>query len=185
VSKENQMNEQEIIDETKLEEVNEGAEETEQAKETDSKEEIEQLKKQVEENYNRYLRAQADFDNYRKRTRREQEDLVRYSAQPVIEGLLPALDNLERALAAAKESQDVESLAKGVDMIFRQIVQTLEQEGLQPIEAVGKPFDPHFHQAVMQEESPDHEAGIVIQELQKGYQLKDRVIRPSMVKVSS
>ncbi|MBP1930509.1 nucleotide exchange factor GrpE [Ammoniphilus resinae] len=184
MSNENQVNEQETVDEVKLDEANETTEHAQEA-DADSNVEIEQLKKQVEENYNRYLRVQADFDNYRKRTRREQEELIRYAAQSVIEGLLPALDNLERALAAAKDSQDVDSLTKGVDMVFRQIVQTLEQEGLQAIETVGKPFDPHFHQAVMQEESPDHEAGMVIQELQKGYQLKDRVIRPSMVKVSS
>lgn len=143
------------------------------------------LKQEAEENYNRYLRVQADFDNFRKRTRKEREDLLKYASQPLIESLLPAVDNLERALAAGQGSDDAESLMKGVDMVFRHIKQILEQEGLQAIEAEGKPFDPQYHQAVMQEESADHESGIVIQELQKGYVLKDRVIRPSMVKVSS
>lgn len=143
------------------------------------------LKQQAEENYHRYLRVQADFDNFRKRTRKEKEDLLKYATQPLLEALLPALDNLERALAAGSGSSDSESLMKGVDMVFRQMKQILEQEGLQTIEAEGKPFDPHIHQAVMQEESTDHEPGMVIQELQKGYMLKDRVLRPSMVKVSS
>ncbi len=143
------------------------------------------LKLEVEENYNRYLRVQADFDNFRKRTRKEKEDLLKYASQPLIESLLPAVDNLERALAAGQGSDQAESLLKGVDMVFRQMKQILEQEGLQEIGAEGQPFDPQYHQAVMQEESADHESGVVIQELQKGYVLKDRVIRPSMVKVSS
>ncbi len=143
------------------------------------------LRQEVEENYNRYLRVQADFDNFRKRTRKEKEELLKYASLPIIESLLPALDNLERALTAGQNAEHSDSLVKGVEMVFRQIQQVLEQEGLQAIEAEGKPFDPQYHQAVMQEESADHEAGIVIQELQKGYILKDRVVRPSMVKVSS
>jgi molecular chaperone GrpE len=143
-----------------------------------------QLKQQAEENQNRFLRSQADFDNFRRRTRQEREDLVKYASVKVIESLLPAFDNLERALQSSKQSSDFESLAKGVDMVFRQMEQTLSQEGLQAIEAVGQPFDPELHQAVMQEEVEGSESGIVVEELQKGYKLKDKVLRPSMVKVS-
>jgi molecular chaperone GrpE len=143
------------------------------------------LKKELEDSQNRYLRLQADFDNFRKRTRKEKEDWMKYASLPVIEALLPAIDNLERAIAASSELNNVESFIKGVDMVYRQINQVLEQEGLQAIEAIGQAFDPHLHQAVMQEESEDHESGIVLQELQKGYMLKDRVVRPAMVKVSS
>ncbi|HJV44603.1 MAG TPA: nucleotide exchange factor GrpE [Bacillota bacterium] len=143
------------------------------------------LRKELEESHNRYLRVQADFDNFRKRTRKEKEDSMKYASLPVVEALLPAVDNLERALTASYDATNLESLLKGVEMVYRQIQQVLEQEGLQVIEAVGKPFDPQIHQAVMQEESADQEAGAILQELQKGYMMKDRVIRPSMVKVSS
>ncbi|RXT14812.1 nucleotide exchange factor GrpE [Ammoniphilus sp. CFH 90114] len=161
-------------------------EETVDSAELEQNDPLAALKQEAEENYNRYLRVQADFDNFRKRTRKEKEELQKYASLPLIEGLLPALDNLERALAAGQNTgEHSDSLIKGVEMVFRQIQSVLEQEGLKQIEAQGNPFDPQFHQAVMQEESAEYEAGIVIQELQKGYVLKDRVIRPSMVKVSS
>jgi molecular chaperone GrpE len=142
------------------------------------------LKQQAEENHNRLLRSQADFDNFRRRTRQEREDLTKYASSKLIESLLPAFDNLERALQSSKGNSDFESLAKGLEMVFRQMEQTLSQEGLQTIEAVGQPFDPELHQAVMQEEVEGTDPGIVVQELQKGFKLKDKVLRPSMVKVS-
>ncbi len=97
---------------------------------------------------------------------------------------MPVLDNFERAVAASKDSRDFDSLLKGIDMIQRQLGQTLEQEGLKAMEAVGEAFNPEFHQAVMQVESDEHEEGIVVEELQKGYVFKDKVLRPAMVKVS-
>ncbi|MDQ0339612.1 molecular chaperone GrpE [Caldalkalibacillus uzonensis] len=145
---------------------------------------LQEAQEKAEEYYQRYLRAQADFDNFRKRTRKEKEDLQKYAALPVIEQLLPVLDNFERALAAGQSTQDAESLMKGVEMVFKQVQQVLTEQGLEEIEAVGKPFDPHVHEAVMQVESEDHDSGIVVEELQKGYKLKDKVIRPAMVKVS-
>ncbi|WP_134700129.1 nucleotide exchange factor GrpE [Ammoniphilus sp. YIM 78166] len=174
--------EQEILEQESKETEQEELNQEEAAKESDP---LFALRQEAEENYNRYLRVQADFDNFRKRTRKEKEELLKYASLPVIESLLPALDNLERALSAGQNAEHSDSLVKGVEMVLRQIQQVLEQEGLQAIEAEGKPFDPQYHQAVMQEESADHEAGIVIQELQKGYILKDRVVRPAMVKVSS
>ncbi|MCR8631451.1 nucleotide exchange factor GrpE [Paenibacillus radicis (ex Xue et al. 2023)] len=157
----------------------------EAAQEQASEQELEQLRKESEENYQRYLRAQADFDNFRRRTRLEKEEFAKYASMKVIEQLLPVLDNLERALNAGQEGKDYEALHKGVDMISRQLDQALANEGLQAMESVGQPFNPEFHQAIMQVESEEHEEGIVVEEIQKGYLLKDKVLRPAMVKVSS
>lgn len=145
---------------------------------------IAELESQLEEYRQRLLRAQADFDNYRRRTQREKEEMAKYASMELITRLLPVLDNFERAIGASKGSGDFESLAKGVDMIHRQFLQLLEQEGLKPMETVGQPFNPEFHEAVMRVESDEHEEGIILEELQRGYILKDRVIRPAMVKVS-
>ncbi|WP_202080700.1 nucleotide exchange factor GrpE [Caldalkalibacillus salinus] len=145
---------------------------------------LQEAEKKAAEFQQKYLRAQADFDNFRRRTRQEKEEQAKYASLPLVEKLLPALDNFERALAASQDSQDPE-LAKGVDMVYRQIDEVLKQEGLEPILTVGEAFDPNVHQAVMQEESDEYESGIVTEELQKGYKLKDKVIRPAMVKVSS
>lgn len=157
-------------------------EETEQI---DWQQEAENYKAQAEELNNRLLRAMADMDNMRRRLRKEQEDLAKYASQKVVEELLPVLDNFERALSADKESMTVDSLLTGVDMVYRQMVQVFEKEGLAPIPAKGHPFDPHVHQAVMQASEPDVESGVVIEEFQKGYLFKDRVIRPAMVKVNA
>ena len=145
---------------------------------------ISELVKQVDEGQQRLLRAQADFDNYRRRTVKEKEELAKYASSKLITELLPVVDNFERAIAAAQGGGDKDSLAKGVDMIFRQLAQVLEQEGLKPMESVGQPFNPEYHQAIMQVESEEHEEGIVVEEVQKGYILKDKVLRPAMVKVS-
>jgi len=145
----------------------------------------EELAKLAEENQQKYLRAQADFDNFRKRTIKEKEELGQYASMKLIGNLLPVVDNFERAVAAASVNQDYDSLVKGIDMIFRQLQQTLEQEGLKPMNVVGEPFNPEFHQAVMQVESDEHEEGIVIEEMQRGYMMKEKVLRPAMVKVST
>lgn len=159
---------------------------TEQQEENEAQEDprIEELTKLAEENQQRYLRAQADFDNFRRRTQKEKEDLAQYASMKLIGQLLPVVDNFERAVAAASANQDFEALAKGVDMIFRQLEQTLQQEGLKAMDAVGEPFNPEFHQAIMTVESDEHEEGIIVEEVQKGYILKERVLRPAMVKVS-
>ncbi|GMK45567.1 nucleotide exchange factor GrpE [Paenibacillus glycanilyticus] len=159
---------------------------TEQQEENEAQEDprIEELTKLAEENQQRYLRAQADFDNFRRRTQKEKEDLAQYASMKLIGQLLPVVDNFERAVSAASANQDFEALAKGVDMIFRQLEQTLQQEGLKAMDAVGEPFNPEFHQAIMTVESDEHEEGIIVEEVQKGYILKERVLRPAMVKVS-
>lgn len=167
------------------------AEQSEQAYEETVSGEVEEdakyadLMKLAEENQQRFLRAQADFDNFRRRTLKEKEELGQYASMKLIGQLLPVVDNFERAVAAASVNGDFESLAKGVDMIFRQLEQTLEQEGLKAMNVVGEPFNPEFHQAIMQVDSDEHEEGIILEEVQKGYILKDKILRPAMVKVSS
>lgn len=148
--------------------------------------EKEALKKEAEEYYQRYLRTQADFDNFRRRARQEREEFAKYASQSLIEGLLPILDNFERAIQSSREQQkDFDALAKGVEMIARQLLQLLEGEGLKEIEALGQPFNPELHQAVMTVEAEEGTgSGTVVEVLQKGYMLKERVIRPSMVKVA-
>ncbi|MFC0212037.1 nucleotide exchange factor GrpE [Paenibacillus chartarius] len=153
------------------------------AEATDNKE-LDELRKQADDNYQRFLRTQADFDNFRRRARQEKEDFAKYASLKLIEQLLPVVDNFNRALSTSKETRDFDALLKGIEMTYRQLDQVLVQEGLTPIEAVGQPFNPELHQAVMQVESEEHGEGIVVEELQKGYMLKDKVIRPAMVKVS-
>jgi len=149
------------------------------------RQEAENYKREAEETHQRLLRLQADYDNFRRRTRLEKEEFVKYASLSLVERLLPVLDNFERALAAARNAADLDSFAKGVDMIYRQLADVLAQEGLEPIKAVGEPFNPEFHQAVMQVESEEYDDNVVVEELQKGYKLKEKVIRPSMVKVNA
>ncbi|GGF78583.1 hypothetical protein GCM10010912_24550 [Paenibacillus albidus] len=138
----------------------------------------------IEEYQGRTLRVQADFDNFRRRTQKEKEELAQYATSKLVNELLPVLDNFERALASAPANPDSEAFAKGVNMIFRQLEGVLKSEGLTAMETVGQPFNPEYHQAIMQVESDEHEEGIVTEEVQKGYILKDKVLRPAMVKVS-
>jgi molecular chaperone GrpE len=143
-----------------------------------------ELQRQADDNHSRYLRAQADFDNFRRRTFKEKEELTQYASLKVISQLLPVLDNFQRALQTGGEGAESGSFAKGVDMIYRQLNQVLEAEGLMQMEVVGQPFDPELHQAIMQVASEDHDEGTVVEVIQPGYKLKDKVIRPAMVKVS-
>ncbi|MEK3788272.1 nucleotide exchange factor GrpE [Paenibacillus sp. FSL K6-1230] len=142
------------------------------------------LAAELEEQQQRLLRTQADFDNFRRRTQKEKEELAKYASMKLVTELVPVLDNFERALASAPQSDEGESFTKGVSMIFRQLESVLTAEGVRAMEAVGQPFNPEFHQAIMQVESDEHEEGIVVEEVQKGYMLKDKVLRPAMVKVS-
>ena len=141
----------------------------------------EKYEAELAEKENRYLRLQADFENFRRRTRQEKEELAAVVTQNLLKDLLPFLDNFERALAA--ENSDAESLRAGVEMMYKQLVEALKKEGLEYIETKGKPFDPNFHQAVMRVEDAEKEDGEIVAELQKGYMAKGRVIRPSMVQV--
>ena len=141
----------------------------------------EKYEAELAEKENRYLRLQADFENFRRRTRQEKEELAAVVTQNLLKDLLPFLDNFERALAAG--GNDEGGLRAGVEMMYKQLVEALKKEGLEYIETKDKPFDPNFHQAVMRVENSDKEDGAIVAELQKGYMVKGRVIRPSMVQV--
>ncbi|WP_066311978.1 nucleotide exchange factor GrpE [Bacillus sp. FJAT-29814] len=163
--------------------------EVEQSDETDAateelQKEIQLLQGKLEEAENKYLRLHADFDNFRRRTRLDQEAAEKYRAQKLVTDLLPVLDNFERALVMDADNEQTKSLLQGVEMVYRSLLEALKKEGVEPIEAVGEEFDPQFHHAVMQGEDENFGSGAVTQEFQKGYLLKDRVIRPSMVKVN-
>ncbi|MEC2304212.1 MULTISPECIES: nucleotide exchange factor GrpE [Heyndrickxia] len=149
-----------------------------------AKEEIEKLRNELDQAENRYLRLRADFDNYRRRVTLDREAAEKYRAQDLIVNLLPALDNFERALSMAEKNEHTAQLLDGMEMVYRSILEALKKEGAEPIEALGKEFDPHYHQAIMQGQEEGTASNVVIEEFQKGYILKDRVIRPSMVKVN-
>ena len=136
-----------------------------------------------EKDSERYLRLLAEFQNFKKRSAKEKSDIHAYANEKIIGDLLPILDNFERALAS-NAMDDPEAYAKGMAMIFEQMKTALEKAGLQEIEALGKEFNPNMHNAVVSEESDEHESGHVSKELQKGYTLNGKVVRPTMVAVA-
>ncbi|WP_042345803.1 nucleotide exchange factor GrpE [Bacillus massiliigorillae] len=142
------------------------------------------LTAKMEEMENRYLRLQADFDNSRRRSKLDLEAAQKYRVQSLASELITSLDNFERALAVPTENEETKSMLQGLEMVYKSMMDALQKEGVEPIEAVGQEFDPNFHQAVMQVSDENFAANIVVEEFQKGYKLKDRVLRPSMVKVN-
>lgn len=136
----------------------------------------------AEDNYERLIRLHADYENYRRRTRQETENLYKYASEQLVCALLPVLDNFERALSAGGDS--VADFKSGVEMIFRQFKEVLAAEGVKEIPSRGEQFDPEKHEAVLRVDSDEHEDNTVIEEMRRGYFLKDKVIRPSMVKVA-
>lgn len=150
-----------------------------------SSDDVEALKAERDQALDQALRAQAELDNYRKRTAREAEQFARYQMLPMIRDLLPAIDNLQRTMQAAGQTTNVDDLVKGVEMILTQFDQVFASHSARPIEAVGQAFDPNLHEAVQQLPSEEHEPGTVIQDLERGYTLHDRVIRPTKVIVAS
>jgi len=128
------------------------------------------------------LRRQAEFDNFRKRTERERSEYLQYAGMELVKDLLPVLDDFDRALKIECSSPEY---AKGVEMIYSRMYETMKKMGLEPVESVGKPFDPHMHQAVERVETADAEDGTVLAEFQRGYLFKGKMLRPSMVKVAS
>ncbi len=138
----------------------------------------------IEELNDRLMRQMAEFDNFRKRTEKEKSQMYTVGAADVIEKLLPVVDNFERGLAAMTEDEKTTSFAQGMELVYKQLMTTLTDMGVTPIEAVGVEFNPDFHNAVMQAPSEEYESGVVIQELQRGYVYKEKVIRYSMVMVA-
>ena len=146
--------------------------------------EIDVVRAELEEAKDKYLRALADFDNYRKRVVREKEQYIKCANENLIKCLLEILDNLERALETSAENTSYEALRKGVELTYERLREIMAGEGVCYIDCLGKPFDPNYHEAVMQMEKEGEESERVIEETQKGYKLKDKVIRPSKVVVS-
>jgi molecular chaperone GrpE len=168
----------EVIETEETDEANDVNDET-----SELERKLEELEVEKDKLHDRLLRIQAEYDNYKKRTLKEREADRKYKSQDLIEELLPALDNFERALQVEK-TEATASIIEGITMVYNQIKEALASQGAEEIASVGEEFDPNIHHAVMQVEDESQPSNIVIEELQKGYKLKDRVIRPAMVKVN-
>jgi len=147
-------------------------------------EKLDTAERQAQENHERFLRAAAELDNFRKRKEREISDLRKYANQMLLRELLGVVDNLERALAVSQENGEPGGLMEGVHMTLKELLKIFDQFHVTPIESLQQPFDPNLHEAVMQEPSEAFPANTVLKELQKGYMLRDRLLRPAMVVVS-
>ncbi len=147
--------------------------------------EIDNLRTSIEETQNSYLRVMADFDNYRKRQRDEVARLTGLVREDLIMKLLPLMDNFDRTLSAAEAEHSYESLVEGVTLALKQTRDMLAMEGLEPIDAVGKQFDPELHEALMREDTDEYEENTIICEMEKGYTLNGKVLRPSRVTVAA
>ncbi|MBP3924625.1 nucleotide exchange factor GrpE [bacterium] len=145
--------------------------------------------KELQEKYDtlnqQYVRLAADFDNYRKRQAQEREDLLKYGAENALKKMIEVLDNFERGKKALAEVQDCEKVKESFDLVHKQVEDTLVKLGLEKIEAEGKEFDPNFHEAVMQTPTTEYPENTIIAELQKGYKMGDKVLRPTLVNVAS
>jgi molecular chaperone GrpE len=144
----------------------------------------EELQRQRDQYYDLLLRKTAEFDNYRKRIERERQSVTEAAAADLILELLPLVDDLERALQVDPGADGTEGYRRGVELIQRQLLETLRKRGVRPIDALGADFDPHVHQAVLHEPAEGRRDGEVIEEFRRGYMLGDRLLRPSMVKVA-
>jgi len=146
---------------------------------------LESLEKEAKESYDRFLRVSAEFENYKKRAAREMNDFRKFANESFIKAMLPVVDNLDRAIESSSNDDHAQnSVVEGVNMTLKEILKVFEQFNVKPFESLGKAFDPALHQAVMQEETDDHPENTVLNELQKGYMMHDRLLRPAMVVVS-
>ena len=148
-------------------------------------EKVDKLEEELKQSEDKYLRLYAEFENFKRRKNKEIETNNVYKSQKVITEILPSLDNLERALQVESDNEEIKSLLKGVEMVYEGLLNVLKTEGVELIETENAQFDPNYHHAVMQEEDSEKESGAILDTFQKGYKLKDRVIRPAMVKVNS
>lgn len=147
-------------------------------------EKVKQVKEYSEKNFDLYVRSKADIENMKKRFQKEKEDLAKFSNETLIKQLLTVADNLEKAISHFKEDNPIQGLREGVELTLKGLLDTLEKAGVERVQAVGEPFDPNFHEAVSAMEDDAVESGTVLQELQGGYLLNDRLIRPAMVIVA-
>jgi molecular chaperone GrpE len=145
--------------------------------------ELQGARDEAQANFARYQRLAADFENYKRRTRQELADRTQYANEELLRKLLPILDNLRRALDHAPEGID-RNWSDGLRMVVRQFEDTLQAQGVSPIPAVGEKFDPSKHEAIAREETDEHEEGTIVEEMQPGYRLHERVLRPTLVKVA-
>lgn len=148
-------------------------------------EKVDKLEEELKKSEDKYLRLYAEFENFKRRKNKEIETNNVYKSQKVITEILPSLDNLERALQVESDNEEIKSLLKGVEMVYEGLLNVLKSEGVELIETENAQFDPNYHHAVMQDEDSEKESGAILDTFQKGYKLKDRVIRPAMVKVNS
>lgn len=148
-------------------------------------EKVDKLEEELKQSEDKYLRLYAEFENFKRRKNKEIETNNVYKSQKVITEILPSLDNLERALQVESDNEEIKSLLKGVEMVYDGLLNVLKSEGVELIETENAQFDPNYHHAVMQDEDSEKQSGAILDTFQKGYKLKDRVIRPAMVKVNS
>ena len=167
------------------EELNESQETQESANEEECEDAISSLKEEIDKINNQYIRLAADFDNYRKRQMQERESLLKYGAEETLKKMIEALDNIDRAKASVENIDDVKTVKDSYELVFKQIYDVLSKMGLETIETQGKEFDPNFHEAVMQTPTSEHPENTIINELQKGYKMGDKVLRASLVNVAT
>lgn len=162
------------------------SQETAENDEADTKitDEISSLKAELDKVNNQYIRLAADFDNYRKRQMQEREALLKYGAEETLKKMIEALDNIDRAKASVENVEDVNTVKDSYNLVFKQIYDVLQKIGLEVIDTKDKEFDPNMHEAVMQTPTSDYPENTIIAELQKGYKLGDKVLRPSLVNVA-
>ena len=152
---------------------------------TSLQEKLEAAESESKSNYDQVLRVSAEFDNYKKRTLRELDDFRKYATEALVKELLPVLDNLERAVASASDNTDANAcVIEGVQMTHQEILKIFEKFNVKPIDAIDKPFDPTYHQAILQEKTNEKPDNTVLKEMQRGYLMHDRLLRPAMVVVS-
>lgn len=176
------MNEQEILNEVEAE-VQEEVEVEEEIQQSDASSKEVEAEAKVAQMKDQLLRTMAEFDNYRKRTTKEKEQIFNRGVSYVVEAILPVIDNFERALTAAKDRDD--NFVKGVEMTYQQMLSALKNLGVEQIDSLGQTFDPHFHDAMQHVEDENYGENEIVAVFQKGYMLNDQVIRPSLVKVAN
>ncbi|MBO0588248.1 nucleotide exchange factor GrpE [Sporosarcina sp. E16_8] len=179
---------EEVVMETpeQTDEIIESGENTEEIEIVENGEDtlVQELTDKLQEEESKRFRLLADYENFKRRASLDKEALQKYRAQNIVTNLIPVLDNFARALTVEAKTEEAQTMMTGLDMIYRTFVQALEDEGLVEIQALDQEFDPNFHQAIMTGSDEDKPTGIVLEQMQAGYMLKDRVLRPAMVKVN-
>ena len=188
IDDENQLNEENTCSNNPFEQKDEQTDEVQEQQDVEVKEETpcecEKLKEELDDLNNKYLRLAADFDNFRKRQAQERESLLKYGAADTLTKILVVLDSFERAKKSLDELDDIQGVREGYEVVFKQLIDVLKKVGLEEIEAVGKEFDPNLHEAIARVPSEEHPDNTVVAQMQTGYKLGNRVLRPALVSVS-